>query len=106
MHSHFTIVVLLYVKPGRLEDLRRFERKVKPVIEKHGGRFELVLSATGVRGELDRPDEVHVLSFPAKVAFEAYLNDPEVLFLAEERERIVDRTVIIEGDASLLDIQK
>jgi uncharacterized protein (DUF1330 family) len=93
------LTVLLYLKTGQQDQFHEYERLVKPLIERYGGRFEHVLKPTQVMGSLPRPDEVHLLSFPSEEHFQQYRDDPNLSSLASLRAGSVAETIIISGVA-------
>jgi uncharacterized protein (DUF1330 family) len=94
------LTVLLYVKPGMDEQFQDYERKVRPIIESYGGRFEKIIRPANISGELAMPDEVHWLSFPSEQSFLRYRTDPVLPQLAHMRASATAKTIIISGSAS------
>ena len=47
----------------------------------------------------DGPDEIHVVSFGDRAAFEAYRTDPAIAALASTRDEVIARTVVWSGRA-------
>ncbi len=46
---------------------------------------------------LDRPFEVHLVSFPSRAMFEAYRVDAELKALSHEREAVVTKSLVLVG---------
>jgi antibiotic biosynthesis monooxygenase (ABM) superfamily enzyme len=92
-------VVSLWVRPGQEAAFEAFERAAARVMARYGGRIDhaVRLEASEEATADDAPFEVHIVSFPDKAAFEAYINDPQVLALRAERDRIISRTVFAAG---------
>ena len=96
----FTIIVFLYATKKGLLALQSFEQKVLPLLEKHGGRLDAAFTPNPETTSVDdRPDEIHVLSFPSEAAFVAYREDPKLLALSEERTKAIRNTQFIAGNA-------
>ena len=96
MDAPFILVAQLWIAPAREADFESFETAASAVMRKHRGRIERRI---GVRSgtATGAPDEVHVVTFPSRTAYEAYRDDPALLPLAELRARAIVRTVIWEG---------
>lgn len=96
--ERFTIVALIYVNPDHRADYERFEREASRIMARHGGRIERrVATLPEPKATDERPDEVHVVTFPSTQAFEAYRTDPALRELAELRARAIRRTVLWHG---------
>lgn len=86
------IVALLYAGASGPEALRSFERRALPLVKEHGGR--LLLAFAPEDRAAGAPDEIHVLEFPSRAAFEGYRSDPRVLALAEQRAAAIARSEV------------
>ena len=73
------LVVQIDLTDADLPAFEAYERAVLALMPDHGGRLEQRL-----RG-VDRPVETHLLTFPSREAFDAYLNDPKRTALAAAR---------------------
>jgi uncharacterized protein (DUF1330 family) len=93
MSSALTLVVLLWVRPGHEEDFERFETAAADIMGRHGGRIERRLPLEP-GDDPERPNEVHIVTFPDPAAFERYRADPELARLQELRERAIRRTTV------------
>ena len=73
-------LVLIYLQPGQIEALRRYENRALPVFERHGGRFERIMrpapAPDGSAADPDIPDEVHLLRFDTPDGLDAVRRDP------------------------------
>jgi uncharacterized protein (DUF1330 family) len=96
MSQSFVLVAQLWIAPGRRHEFARFEAGATQVMARHGGRIErrIALRDGGAAGA---PDEIHVVEFPSRGAYEAYRNDPDLVALAELRAVAIARTIIWEG---------
>jgi uncharacterized protein (DUF1330 family) len=97
MSHPVTLVAQLWIAPGRSEEFERFEAAASEVMARHGGMIERRI-ALGSEAAAGSPDEVHVVTFPSRLAYEAYREDPAIAALAELRARSIVRTVIWEGE--------
>jgi len=101
MSGGLVVVAQLFIAPGHDRDFEEYEAKAAEIIARHGGRIE---RRADVRrdGDPDRPDEVHVVSFPSRASFDAYREDPKLRSLGELRARAIHRTVVwVDGEAAL-----
>ena len=96
MSDPFILVVSLWISPGREEDFESFESSAFSIITRHGGSLARRLALRDGMGS-QVPNEMHVVTFPDREAYEAYRADPELVSLASLRARAVLRTVIWEG---------
>ena len=90
------LIVELWIAPGRSVEFEQFETAAASIMGRHGGRME---RRVAVRDRLGTslPDEVHLVTFPSRTAYEAYRADPALASLAALRARAILRTVIREG---------
>jgi uncharacterized protein (DUF1330 family) len=65
-------------------------------MSRHGGRIERRIALQDGLGA-SPPDEIHVVTFPSRTAYEAYRDDSALASLAALRARAILRTVIWEG---------
>src|SRR5258707_13715106 len=82
-------LALIYLEPGQREALRRYERRVLPVVQRHGGAFERIWSPApaepGAPHDPETPDEIHLLRFDSPTGLAAARRDPEMQALAGRR---------------------
>ena len=90
------LVVELWIAPGRAAEFERFETAAASIIGRHGGSIARRIGLEGGDGS-DEPDEVHVVTFPSTVAYEAYRADPALSSLSAPRAKAIRRTVIRQG---------
>jgi uncharacterized protein (DUF1330 family) len=86
-----TLCVLLWAREGEARALVAYEDTVLQFVTTHGGR---VLQRVRTDGADDAPLEVHVLQFPTQDALDAYMEDPQRVALAPERDRAIARTEV------------
>lgn len=90
-----TLVVLLTIDPARRDDFVRFESSAATIMKRYGGRIERRICLSG--SERPRPDEVHVVTFPDRDAFDRYRRDPDLEPLAALRAAALRETVVWDG---------
>lgn len=88
-----TLCVLLWPQPGADDALTSYEDQVLALVREHDGR---VLQRARRSGTEDAPLEVQLLEFASQAALSSYMNDERRLALADDRDRAVARTQVIE----------
>lgn len=83
------VVVRLWIRAGREAEFEAYESKVSRIMARYGGGIDRAIRASNVSEGSDGPFEVHLLKFPSRVLYDAYLADPERRSLSGEREGIV-----------------
>jgi antibiotic biosynthesis monooxygenase (ABM) superfamily enzyme len=92
------ILVRLWVRSGHEAEFEAYERKVARIMARYGGVIECAIrTSKAPDGGPDEPFEIHVLKFPNKDRYDAYLKDPERLSLAGERAGIIAKTDSLVG---------
>jgi uncharacterized protein (DUF1330 family) len=87
--ARLTLCVLLWARPGQERALVEYEDKVLRLLPAHGGR---VLQRARTNGAGAGPLEIHLLELPSEAALEAYMNDPQRVALAPDRDGAIERT--------------
>ena len=88
-----TLCVLLWARPGAADALIAYEDRVLDLVPAHGGRVRQRARSNGADG---RPLEVQLLEFPSAAALDDYMTDGRRLSLADERDRAIERTQVID----------
>jgi uncharacterized protein (DUF1330 family) len=89
------LVVLLRARD--VARLREFESRAVAILRDHGGELRLAFRPQTGSGV----DEVHVLRFPERAAFDAYRADPRLQALAALREQAVAGTDVFVSEEVL-----
>jgi hypothetical protein len=71
----------------------RFEDQVLGIASGHGGRVLQRARGSGTGGQ---PLEIQLLEFPSAQALDAFMTDGRRQSLADERDRVISRTEVIE----------
>jgi uncharacterized protein (DUF1330 family) len=87
-----TMCVLLWAHPGAEGDLVAYEDRVLSLVPEHGGR---VLQRARSNGADGQPLEIQLLEFPSASALAGYMDDGRRVSLADDRDRAVARTQVI-----------
>ena len=95
MSDKVVLIVSVWLRDNDVDGFERFEAKVAQIQAQHNGHIDRAIRIGG--DTEDKPFEVHVVSFDSAEDLKAYRADPQLQALAEIRERIISRTVIVEG---------
>jgi uncharacterized protein (DUF1330 family) len=87
--------VLLWAHPDADDALIAYEDRVLDLVPEHGGR---VLSRARSSGADGQPLEIQLLEFPSAAALSDYMADGRRLALADDRDRAIARTEVINVD--------
>jgi uncharacterized protein (DUF1330 family) len=90
-----TLCVLLWARPGADDALTAYEDRVLALVSEHGGRVLQRARSSGADGQ---PLEIQFLEFPSAEALGHYMADERRTALADERDRAIARTDVIEVD--------
>jgi uncharacterized protein (DUF1330 family) len=84
--------VLLWPHPGAGDALITYEDQVLDLVPVHGGTVLQRARSSGADGQ---PLEIQLLEFPSIAALNEYMTDDRRLALADDRDRAVARTEVI-----------
>ena len=82
------ILARLWISKGRETEFEAYESKVSRIMARYGGVIERAIRTSGTSEGPDEPFEVHVLKFPSRDLYDAYLDDAERRSLSEERASV------------------
>jgi uncharacterized protein (DUF1330 family) len=88
--GRWTVVMIAELAAAAIEPFEDYERRVVPLLSRHGGRLERRLRTADAR------TEVHLLSFPDQAGYESYVADPDRAALralldgVDVRQRVLD----------------
>jgi uncharacterized protein (DUF1330 family) len=88
-----TLCVLLWARPGAESGLIAYEDQVLGIASGYGGR---VLQRARSEGGDGQPLEIQLLEFPTAQAVAEFMADGRRQALADERDRVVARTEVID----------
>jgi uncharacterized protein (DUF1330 family) len=88
-----TLCVLLGAQPGADGALVAYEDQVLALVPEHGGRVLQRARSSGADGQ---PLEIQLIEFPSAQALDAYMANGRRTSLADERDRAVARTEVID----------
>ncbi len=86
--GRWTVVMIAELAASAIEPFHDYERRVLPLLGRHGGRLERRLRTADAR------TEVHLLSFPDRAGYEACLADPDRAALRPVLAALVERAEI------------
>ena len=87
--------VLLWAQPDADHALIAYEDRVLALVPEHGGR---VLNRARSSGADGQPLEIQLLEFPSAAALSGYMTDSRRVVLADDRDRAVAKTEVINVD--------
>lgn len=91
---------LIFIKPGMDEQFNLFESYVLPLLEKHNGTLLYRVRPTDdcvIEIAMDKPYELHLVSFPSREDFEGYSKDNDRLQYMPLKEASIEKAMLIEG---------
>ena len=88
-----TLCVLLWARPGAESGLIAYEDQVLAIASGYGGR---VLQRARSEGGDGQPLEIQLLEFPTAQTVAEFMADGRRQALADERDRVVARTEVID----------
>jgi uncharacterized protein (DUF1330 family) len=88
-----TLCVLLWARPGAESGLIAYEDQVLDIVSGYGGR---VLQRARSSGGDGQPLEIQLLEFPTAQAVAEFMADGRRQALADERDRAIARTEVID----------
>lgn len=91
------ILVRLWIRSGLEREFEAYESKVSRIMARYDGVIDRAIRASGASEGSDEPFEVHLLKFPSRALYDAYLNDPERRSLAGERAGIITNSDSLVG---------
>jgi antibiotic biosynthesis monooxygenase (ABM) superfamily enzyme len=91
------ILARIWIRSGRETEFEAYESKVSRIMGRYGGVIERAIRTTGASEGSDEPFEVHVLRFPSRECYDAYLKDAERHSLGGERAGIITNSDIFVG---------
>jgi antibiotic biosynthesis monooxygenase (ABM) superfamily enzyme len=92
------ILVRLWIHRGLETEFEAYESKVSRIMARYGGVIECAIrTSKAPDGGSDQPFEIHVLRFPSRDRYDAYLDDAERRALSGERARIITNSDSLVG---------
>jgi uncharacterized protein (DUF1330 family) len=92
------ILVRIWIHRGLETEFEAYESKVSRIMARYGGIIERAIRTSQASQEgSNEPFEVHVLKFPSRELYDAYLDDAERRSLSAERAGIITNSDILVG---------
>ncbi len=93
----FTLAFVGWAAPEQADAASAYEDAVLPLLADHGA--SVVYRGRRAHGQdPSLPVEVHLLRFPSRAAFDAYLADPHRLALLDEHGEVFTEKTVVELD--------
>ena len=96
MNRKLTLIVALYINPGREAEFEKFESAASAIMLRHGGRLERRIGCADEAGD-DNPHEIHIISFPDLEALDRYRHDEELRGMAALRASAIKAMTVWMG---------
>ena len=97
MSDPILLLVNIWLKNNDVDAFQAFESKVARIQARHGAKLERAIRLDNPDQDPGVPFEVHVVGFASREQLAAYRADAAMRELAAERDRIIARTMIVEG---------
>jgi antibiotic biosynthesis monooxygenase (ABM) superfamily enzyme len=92
------ILVRLWIHKGLETEFEAYESKASRIMARYGGIIECAIRTSKAPDDgSDQPFEIHVLRFPSRDRYDAYLDDAERRSLSGERARIITNSDSLVG---------
>ena len=96
MNTPITLVVALFIHPGRSAEFESFETQAAQIMSRVGGRIERRI-ACSTKDDPSAPDEVHLVTFPDLDSYNRYRESSELQALASLRAVAIRKTIVWRG---------
>lgn len=94
------ILVRIWIHSGLETEFEAYESKVSRIMARYGGVIECAIRTSKAPDVgSDQPFEVHVLRFPSRELYNAYLDDAERRSLRGERAGVITNSDSLVGTA-------
>ncbi len=93
---------LIYLQAGQEALFHEFESIAIPIMAKYGGKLLFRLrpgEAAYIEGTIEKPYEVHFISFESETDFQSFLKDEERKQFFHLKEQSIRETLLIKGVA-------
>jgi hypothetical protein len=94
------ITQLVFVKPGQEDIFHQFENVAIPLIAKYNGQLLLRIRPNEdsiVERQMEKPYEVHLVSFPSATDFNNFMKDEERKQFLHLKEQSIESVTLIKG---------
>ena len=91
------ILARLWIHQGRQTEFEAYEIRMSRIMARYGGVIERAIRPSATPEGPEQPFEVHVIKFPSRELYDAYLDDAERRSLSEERAAIIAKSDVLVG---------
>jgi hypothetical protein len=94
------ITQLIYIQEGQEAIFHQFENIAIPIISKYNGQLLLRVRPTNetiVENSIEKPYEIHLVSFEAEADFQAFMQDGERKQFLHLKEQSIRLSVLYKG---------
>lgn len=94
------VTQLIHVFDGKEGVFHEFEQHALSLLKRHKGRLLLRCrpnESSWIRGDLEKPYEMHFISFESEMHFDAYLNDTDRKAFLHLKKESVKSSLTVKG---------
>jgi hypothetical protein len=91
---------IIFIKEGQQDLFNEFESHVLPLLERYNGTLLYRVRPTDgcvIESTIEKPYELHLVSFPTREDFESYAKDSDRLKYMHLKQASIERALLIEG---------
>lgn len=88
------VTVKLFGRKGIPGEFHAYESKALAIFRKHGGEVVAAYAPARDPGQPEFPDEIQVLRIAGPAEFARFMQDPDRLALAAERDAVIRKTEV------------
>jgi uncharacterized protein (DUF1330 family) len=92
------ITVMLYGKQGIKGEFREYETKALNIFKNYGGEIITAYAPLNDGSQEETPDEIQILKIENKAELEKFMNDPDRIKIADERNAVIRKTELYLSD--------
>ena len=95
------ITQLIYIKEGQEEIFHEFESFAIPILKKYKGELLSRIrpaDSAFIEGTLEKPYEIHFLSFPSEADLQAFMLDEERKQYVHLKEQSIRLVILVKGE--------
>src|SRR3569833_307410 len=91
---------IIFIRESQQDLFNEFESYVLPFLERHNGTILYRVRPTDdcvIESNIEKPYELHLVSFPTREDFEGYAKDGDRLKYMHLKEASIEKALLIEG---------
>jgi uncharacterized protein (DUF1330 family) len=88
------ITVKLFGRNGIRGEFKAYEAKALAIFRKHGGEVVVAYAPASDKAQAEMPDEIQILKISGREKFDRFMNDPDRIKMADERNAVIRKTEV------------